>query len=108
MRTKTIKANITIPIPYNKPDDNKICFTKESVENALKNLSVQLPILIDRDTVIGHTGVEHIVEWNDKEQICKLTLLDCTLFQGGCESNVKIENDKVISMDITAFGIATK
>lgn len=62
MRTKTIKANITIPIPYNKPDDNKICFTKESIENALKNLSVQLPILINRDTVIGHTGVEHIVE----------------------------------------------
>lgn len=36
MRTKRIKANITIPIPYNKPDDNKIYFTKESVENALK------------------------------------------------------------------------
>lgn len=38
MRTKRIKANITIPIPYNKPDDNKIYFTKESVENALKKL----------------------------------------------------------------------
>lgn len=108
MRTKTIKANITIPIPYNKPDDNKICFTKESIENALKNLPTQLPILVDRDTVVGHTGMKHIVEWNDQEQICKLTLLDCILFQGGCEADVKIENDKVVSMTITAFGIATK
>ena len=34
MRTENIKATITIPIPYDKPDKNGNIYTKEAVEKA--------------------------------------------------------------------------
>lgn len=113
MRTIGIPVKIIMPIPYDKPDRNGVTYTKEAVENAVKDLSKGLPIIFrdngDYDArVIGATSTVNtpVVFWDAENKICRLTI-DGSLMAGGTECVVnKIENGTVLDFEITGLGIS--
>ena len=44
MRVKNAKIKITIPIPIDKLDCNRIVYTEKAIEKAVNNLHKNLPI----------------------------------------------------------------
>ena len=110
MRTEYIGVKITIPIPYDKPDQNGVIYTKEAVENAVNHLHKNLPI-IDRDNgneeVIGvTTGDSHIATWDFENQVCKVTI-EGAVFYGGTECIInKIKDGKITDFEIVGIGLS--
>lgn len=109
MRTDNIKAKITIPIPYDKPDKNGNIYTKEAVEKAVNNLHKNLPIIFrdeSEEKVIGTTtGDSHIATWDFENQVCKLTV-DGEVFFGGTECTVDIKDGIITDFTITGIGLS--
>lgn len=94
-----IKIKLTIPISYDKLNDNGCIFTKEAVEDAVKNLQTKLPIMF-KDRVIGATtGKTYVTTWDNENQVCNLTI-DGVIFNGGFECTVEVTGNKVTSMKI--------
>lgn len=110
MRTEDIKIKITIPIPFDRPDQNGVIYTKEAVENAVNHLHKNLPI-INRDKgneeVIGvTTGDSHIATWDFENQVCKVTI-EGAVFYGGTECIVnEIKDGKVTDFEIVGIGLS--
>lgn len=110
MRTSNIKVKITIPIPYNKPDDNGVVYSEEAVEKAVNYLHTDLPIVYrdsENEIVIGvTTGKSHIVTWDFDNQVCNVTVEDAIRF-GGTECIVnKIEDGVVKDFEIVGIGLS--
>ena len=109
MRTDNIKVTITIPIPYDQPDNNGNIYTKEAVEKAVNNLNKNLPIIFrgeSKEKVIGTTTSDsHIATWDFENQVCKLTV-DGEVFFGGTECTVDIDNGKIVNFEIVGIGLS--
>ena len=113
MRVKNAKIKITIPIPIDKSDCNRIVYTEKAIENAVNNLHKNLPIIYrDNESVIDGvvigvtTGNSHLVSWDFENQICNLTI-DGTIFHGGAEVEVNETKDgKVTDFKIVSIGIS--
>lgn len=109
MRTENIKVNITIPIPYDKPDKNGNIYTEKAVEKAVNNLHKNLPIIFrdeSEEKVIGTTiGDSHIATWDFENQVCKL-IVDGEVFFGGTECTVDIKDGKITDFTITGIGLS--
>ena len=109
MRTNNIKVTMTIPIPYDQPDNNGDIYTKEAVEKAVNNLHKNLPIIFrdeSEEKVIGATtGDSHIATWDFENQVCKLTV-DGEVFFGGTECIVDIDNGKIVNFEIVGIGLS--
>ena len=109
MRTNNIKVTMTIPIPYDQPDNNGDIYTKEAVEKAVNNLYKYLPIIYrgeSEEKVIGTiTGDSFITTWDYENQVCKLTV-DGEVFFGGTECIADIDNGKIIDFEIVGIGLS--
>lgn len=112
MRTNNIKVKLTIPISYDKPDLNGVCYTKEAIENAIKNYDSKLPILYqanERDSIhlIGVTdNTIYFIEWDDENQVCRFTI-DGVIFYGGADIMVnKIQDGKITDFEFRGFGLS--
>ena len=111
MRTENIKVTITIPIPYDQPDENGNIYTKEAVENAVNNLHKHIPIIFrdeSEEKVIGTaTDDSHIATWDFENQVCNLTV-NGEVFFGGTESECTfdIEKGKIVDFDIVGIGLS--
>lgn len=113
MIEENIKVKITIPIPFDKPDENGYVFTKEAIRNAVNNLHKNLPIIyrengkeIDGVFVGTTTGSSHIVTWDLKNQVCKITV-DGIVFFGGTECIInEIKDKKVTDFKITGISLS--
>ena len=109
MRTDNIKVTITIPIPYDQPDNNGNIYTKEAVEKAVNNLHKHIPIIFrdeSEEKVIGTTtGDSHIATWDFENQICNLTI-NGEVFFGGAEGIVTANNGKIVDFEIVGFGLS--
>ena len=113
MRVKNAKIKITIPIPIDKSDCNRIVYTEKAIENAVNNLHKNLPIIYrDNESVIDGvvigttTGSSHLVSWDFENQICNLTI-DGIIFHGGAEVEVnKIKDGKITDFEIVSVGIS--
>ena len=109
MRTDNIKVTITIPIPYDQPDENGNIYTKEAVENAVNNLHKHIPIIFrgeSEEKVIGTTiDDSHIATWDFENQVCKLTV-DGEVFFGGAEGIVTANNGKIVDFEILGIGLS--
>ena len=109
MRVEGTKVKITIPIPVEKPDLNGCVYTEKAIENAVNNLKTNLPIVYKEndetnEIVVGATtGTSHIVTWDSKNQVCKLTV-DGVIFYSGAEIVV---NDITKDGEITDFRIVS-
>mgnify|MGYP003304032013 CR=1 FL=1 len=114
MNDEMTKVKLTMYIPFDKPNKNGTVFTKEAVENAVNNLSTNLPIIYRdnksrfRDKVIGATtGNSHIVTWDSDNQICKM-IVDGVVFHSGAEIIVnEIEDNNISDFRITSIGLTT-
>ena len=109
MRTNNIKVTMTIPIPYDQPDNNGDIYTKEAVEKAVNNLHKYLPIIFRGDSeakVIGSTtGDSHIATWDFENQVCNLTV-NGEVFFGGTECIADIDNGKIVNFEIVGIGLS--
>ena len=109
MRTNNIKVTMTIPIPYDQPDNNGDIYTKEAVEKAVNNLHKYLPIIYrgeSEEKAIGTiTGDSHIATWDSENQVCKLTV-DGEVFFGGTECIADIDKGKIVNFDIVGIGLS--
>lgn len=111
MRTDNIKVTITIPIPYDKPDNNGNIYTREAVEKAVNNLNKNLPIIFrgeSKEKVIGTTTSDsHIATWDFENQVCNLTL-DGEIFFGGTNSECIVDRKKgkIVNFEIVGIGFS--
>lgn len=110
MRTDLLKVKLTIPIPFDNPDSNGTVHSKEAVEQAVRQLMTNTPILYADDgtrVVVGSTtGDSHIVAWDNENQVCNVTV-EGVLFHGGAGIRVNEIQDGVISdFEIVEFGIS--
>lgn len=113
MRTDNIKVKLTIPIPYDRPDNNGVIYSKEAVEKVVNNLRTNLPIMyrdngskFDAEVIGAITGTTHIVTWDFENQVCNLTV-DGVVFFGGTECIVnKIEDNIIKDFTITGIGLS--
>lgn len=110
MRVENTKIKLTIPIPINKPNANRIIYSEKAVENALNNLRANIPIVFKESTeteekVIGATGTSHVGTWDFDNQVCKLTI-DGVIFYSGAEIIVnEIEDGKISDFRIASIGL---
>ena len=109
MRTNNIKVTMTIPIPYDQPDNNGDIYTKEAVEKAVNNLHKYLPIIFrgeSEEKVIGTTTDDsHIATWDFENQVCNLTV-NGEVFFGGTECIADIDNGKIVNFEIVGIGLS--
>ena len=109
MRTDNIKVTMTIPIPYDQPDNNGDIYTKEAVEKAVNNLHKYLPIIFrgeSEEKVIGTTTDDsHIATWDFENQVCNLTV-NGEVFFGGTECIADIDNGKIVNFEIVGIGLS--
>ena len=110
MKDELTKVKLKIMIPSDKPNKNGTVFTKEAVEDAVYNLSKNLPIIYGDDgtnsKVIGvTTGESHIVTWDSNNQTYKVTV-DGVLFH--CNPVIvvnEIEDGKISDFRIASIGL---
>ena len=109
MRTNNTKVTMTIPIPYDQPDENGNIYTKEAVENAVNNLHKHIPIIFrgeSEEKVIGTTiDDSHIATWDFENQVCNLTV-NGEVFFGGAEGIVTANNGKIVDFEILGIGLS--
>ena len=114
MNDEMTKIKLTLHMPFDKPNKNGTVFTKEAVENAINNISVNMPIIYrdskseyDSKVVGATTGDSHIVIWDSENQVCKMTV-DGVVFYSGANIVVnKIEDGKITDFRIESIGLTT-
>lgn len=105
MRTENIKVTFKIPVPVDKPDLNGNIYSKEAIENAVKNIDkIPLETFNDKGELvpIGVCQEVELVEDSDGLKICGIGLV----YHGGTEETVNISDGIIQSMRITGIGIA--
>ena len=104
MRVDNVKVTIDIPVHFNQPDKNGYVYTKESWEEAVKNV-VGIPIEIIHDdgtrTVVGVTQDVRLVKDGD-EDIIKVSGM---LRYGGTSENVEFTKDIITNVTLNGIGI---
>lgn len=103
MRQENIKITTKIPIKYDVPDRNGNIYTKEVIENAIKNIRKKIPFEIKNETdeFIPIGFVENAKLSDDGNEI----LVDAIIFGGGTCENVEFEDGVIKSMEIVSVGI---
>ena len=108
MNPNHIDAKLTFSIPYG-PRRNGTCYTKEAIENAIKNIET-LPIVNNNFGALGmackpvYSNIENI-EWDDKKQQCRITV-GGILYNANAEIYPREMTDgKITSMEIVGISI---
>lgn len=109
MRTNQIDVSLRMSFPINKKDKNGVIYSKQAVENALKNATARLPIVFranEDDRIIGITTSKPYAILHAKDgQYIEYTV-DGKIFVGGTEETVEINNGVVDSMNIVSIGMS--
>ena len=110
MKDDLIKIKITIPIAFDTPNKNGTVFTREAVENAISNFSVNTPIIYKdkesrfQDKVIGIV-TDNVDTWDFENQVCRMAI-DGVVFHSGANIVVnKIEDGKITDFRIASIGL---
>ena len=112
MKDEMTKVKLTMHIPFDTPNKNGTMLTKEAVENAINNISTNMPIIYRNnkdeynEKVIGATTCNsHIVIWDSENQVCKMTV-DGVMFH--CNPLItinEIEGNKITDFRIASIGV---
>ena len=112
MKDEMTKVKLTIHIPFDRPNKNGTVFTKEAIENAISNFSINTPIIYKdkesryQDKVIGFV-TDNISTWDYENQVCRMTL-DGAVFHSGANIIInKIEDGKIFDFRIESIGLTT-
>lgn len=111
MRVEHTKVKLTFHIPIDKPDKNRVVYTKEAIENAVNNLRTNLPIVygdgeVDKKVIGVTTSNSPIVTWDSENQVCKMTV-DGVVFYSGAEIIVnEIKDNKITDFEIVSIGLS--
>lgn len=110
MRTDIVKVKLKIPIPFDRPDLNGCIHTKEAIDNALKNMPSNIPIVYkDNDCEEKVIGVIdepfRSISFDSNNQVCELSL-NGTIFYAGAEIVInEIEDGKITDFEIRSIGL---
>ena len=117
MRTEGIKVKITLPIQFDKPDLNGVVHNREAVNQALRHLGKDTPLLFrsnedDEPKLVGCINdTFQMAEWDNENGICKLTV-NGIIYYGGMDINVngchKDLNGEIVvdDFEIKSFGFS--
>ena len=113
MRLDNLKIQLTLTIPFGRPDKNGVMYSKEAIEKAIEDFYGKLPILYrDNDSckdgvVVGNTvGETCSVLWDDERQVCEV-IINGNLYYGGTECIVnEIKDGVVTDFRITSVGLS--
>lgn len=115
MRTNNLKCSITLRVPYNKPDGNRVIHTREAIEKMVDSLSGGYPIKVasglgktqDVDNIIGVTTEPYSAIWDEDEGVCILAI-NGIIFHGGieCFVNELTNGGAVNDCTVAGFGLS--
>lgn len=104
MRVENVKVTFDIPVHFGQPDKNGYVYTKESWEEAVKNV-VGIPIEIVHDdgtrTPVGVAQEVQLVK-DGEEDIIKVSGI---LQYGGTSEEVKYTKDVITNVTLNGIGI---
>lgn len=100
MRSDNIAVTLTIPMPIDRPDGNGNIYTKEAIENAVKNFKGSIPLKIGReDRVAGHINTMEL------DEHFNMTVKGIVYF-GGTDEDAELNENKIVTkMEILAVGL---
>lgn len=81
MRSENIAMTLTIPVAYDKPDKNGNIYTREAIENAIKNFKPDMPLEDESGKCIGHVNSARLYEDN--------MVVTANVFGGGTRCIIK-------------------
>ena len=100
MRCNNIEVTIKIPINSNKPDGNGVIYTEEAIIKTCEKAN-NLPIITYNEK--GEQipiGIASDVEYKNG-----YVIIEGYVYAGGTMEMVKLDENKVISMEIVGFGL---
>lgn len=112
MRLSDNGVQLTFIIPVGKPDCNGVMYTPEAIENALKNVSQNLPIVYrgnesDAQIVVGSTTSPVFDTVWDAESGCCIVKIDGKIYYGGANIIVNDIKDGIVTdFEFVSFGIS--
>lgn len=108
MRLDNIKVTFKSKLPINKPDGNRVMYTREAIIKAYERNRGSLPIEFPNDegefVPIGIAQELKLIEEDGNMYVTGCGLI----YHGGTEENVEMENNTVNNFTITGIGIARK
>ena len=113
MRLDNLKTQLSLVIPYGRPDKNGVLYSREAIEKAISDFNGKVPILYRDNSsykdgvVVGNTvGETCSVLWDDEQQVCEV-IVNGTLYYGGTECIVnEIKDGVVTDFRITSVGLS--
>lgn len=102
MRSENLQVTVRMPIASGYPDKNGTVYSKEAIENAIKNFKSGVPFLSsDLETCIG--VVDNMKLSDNNMEI----IIEASIFAGGtCEIIGDGRNGGIVNdFTITAFGV---
>ena len=113
MRINSLGIQLTMDLPFDRPDKNGVVYSRAAIEKAFKSFGGLPPILYrgnepgDRARIIGHTDKEpHSVIWNDESQTCTVTI-NGTIYYGGTECIInKSKDDAITDFELVSIGLS--
>ena len=114
MRVDKLPIQLTISLPFDRPDNNGNVYSRAAVEKALSSLGDKYPILFsgdgaeERSRIIGYTNDKpRFAAWDDGAKTCTV-VINGVIFFGGTECIVNETKDGVITdFEIVSFGLST-
>lgn len=108
-----LKVQLALTIPFGRPDQNGVVYSREAIEKAISDFNGKLPILYqDNDlckdgVVVGNTiGETCSVLWNDEQQVCEV-IVNGNLYYGGADIIAnEIKGNVITDFNIISVGIS--
>lgn len=111
MRTSDIEFSVTLRFPCDRPDENMYCYTRDAIEQALKNINEDLPVSMAdscAEKKVGKlTSGAYAVHFDEESQsmVCNI---DGVFFHGGtsCTVNEQDTEGNITDFTIDSIGIS--
>lgn len=99
MRIKNIKISLELPVPSNEPDENGFLYSEAAIIKACKNANGKPLIIYNAKNERVPIGTASNVRYKNGN-----ILVDGVLWYGGTMEYVKLDKNKIVSMEIEEFG----
>lgn len=113
MGVDKLRIQLTVSLPFDRPDRNGVIYSRAAVEKALSSFKGTYPILCcgnkpdERAHVVGYTDKEpYFVLWDDESKTCAVAI-DGVIHFGGMECIInEAKNGVVTDFELVSIGLS--
>lgn len=113
MRINNLGIQLTMDLPFDRPDKNGVVYSRAAIEKVLKSFDGTYMILYcgnepsERTHIIGYTDKEpHSVLWNDETKTCTVAI-DGIIRYGGTECIInEVKDDVITDFELVSIGLS--